>query len=211
MIKRLLLIVFVFSVVTLKAQQDTSEVKKHIKKDYLITVKTSFGDMFIVLSDLTPLHKDNFIRLTRNGFYDSTTFHRVMDGFMIQGGDPNSKDNNPNNDGQGGPGYTIPAEFNPALRHKYGAVAAARMGDAVNPQKRSSGSQFYIVENAKGTPFLDRNYTVFGKVVKGHEVIDKIAEQKKNRRNRPYDDIYMDVDVKWLKKKKITKLTGFKY
>ena len=130
---------------------------------------------------------------------------------MVQGGDPNSKDKDPNNDGGGGPGYTIPAEFNTKYTHVKGAVAAARMGDQVNPAKESSGSQFYIVENNEGTHFLDNNYTVFGQVIYGMEVVEKIAVQQKDGRDRPITDIRMSVKNVIMKKKKITKLYGYKF
>lgn len=108
-------------------------------------IRTPLGRMVVRLYDETPLHRDNFKRLVAAGFYDSTTFHRVIDGFVIQGGDPNSKDLDPSNDGTGGPGYTLPAEMRPGLWHKRGALAAARQGDEENPERRSSGSQFYLV------------------------------------------------------------------
>jgi cyclophilin family peptidyl-prolyl cis-trans isomerase len=114
--------------------------------DQIAIITTDFGEIHILLYDETPLHKANFLKLASEGFYDSTTFHRVMEGFMIQGGDPNSKDDIPFNDGQGGPGYTIEAEFSQNLIHKKGAIAAARTGDQQNPERRSSGSQFYIVQ-----------------------------------------------------------------
>lgn len=176
--------------------------------DKVITVSTEFGEMIILLYDKTPRHKENFIKLASEGFYNGTTFHRIIKDFMIQGGDPNSKDDNPNNDGQGGPGYTIPAEIHPDLKHVKGAVAAARMGDQVNPERASSGSQFYIVQNADGTPFLDNTYTVFGQVIKGIEVVDKIVEQKKDGRDRPISDIKMTISVKEVKKKNIIKEYG---
>ncbi len=184
---------------------------KSPKKDYLITISTEFGDMQLILHDQTPLHKENFIKLAKSKFYDGTTFHRIIDNFMIQGGDPNSKDSIPSNDGQGGPGYTTPAEFVENLKHVRGAVAAARLGDQVNPKKESSGSQFYIVENHTGTPFLDNGYTVFGQVVKGLEVIDVIAEQPKDRADRPIKNITMTLKVDYLKKTEITKRTGYVY
>jgi cyclophilin family peptidyl-prolyl cis-trans isomerase len=181
------------------------------KKEYLVTIGTSLGNITLLLYDETPLHKANFVKLSKSGFYNGTTFHRIIDGFMIQGGDPNSKDADPYNDGQGGPGYTIPAEFNPKYSHVKGALAAARMGDAVNPKKESSGSQFYLVENNEGAHFLDNQYTVFGQVIKGIEVVEKIAEQAKDGRDRPINDIKMTVKIELLKKKKITKLYGFKF
>ena len=182
--------------------------KKPSKKDMLVTISTSFGDMRVVLFDQTPKHKENFLKLAKEGFYDNTTFHRIIDGFMIQGGDANTKDEDPNNDGIGDIGYRVPAEILPNLKHVRGAVAAARNN---NPQKESSGSQFYIVENHNGTPFLDNNYTVFGQVIAGLEVIDKIAEQPKGPMDRPTAPIRMKVKVDKVKKKKITKEFGYNY
>ena len=117
------------------------------KKDFLITIKTSYGEIKLVLFDQTPKHKDNFIKLSESGFYDSLQFHRVINNFMIQTGDPNSKGSEPGQSiGNGGPGYTIPPEFVPGIIHEKGTIAAARMGDNANPKKESSGSQFYIVQ-----------------------------------------------------------------
>lgn len=175
------------------------------KKDYVVTIKTSFGDMVILLSDKTPKHKANFVKLAKEGYYNGTTFHRVIKDFMIQGGDPNSKDSIPYNDGQGGPGYTVDAEFVPELKHVKGALAAARTGDQINPKKASSGSQFYIVQNQNGTPFLDGNYTVYGQVIKGLDVIDKIATVQKGAGDRPVQDVKMTVTVEELKTKAIIK------
>jgi cyclophilin family peptidyl-prolyl cis-trans isomerase len=181
--------------------------QKKSKTDELITISTEFGDIVLLLSDKTPKHKENFLKLAKEGFYNGTTFHRIIDGFMIQGGDPFSKDSSTADQaGRGGPGYTIPAEFDNSLTHKQGALAAARMGDAMNPKKESSGSQFYIVENKEGAHFLDKNYTVFGQVIKGIEVVEKIAEQPKNYMDRPLKDIKMTVKVVKLKKLKIEKL-----
>jgi len=174
----------------------------------LVTISTSLGDMKVILYDQTPRHKENFLKLAKDCYYNNTTFHRIIDGFMIQGGDANSKDDNPNNDGAGDIGYRIPAEISPNLKHVRGAVAAARNN---NPQKESSGSQFYIVENHNGTPFLDNNYTVFGQVISGLDVIDKIAEQPKGPMDRPTTPIPMQVKVKKVKKKKITKEYNYQY
>ncbi|MBG8552799.1 peptidylprolyl isomerase [Hymenobacter guriensis] len=182
------------------------------KKDEVVTISTSLGDIRLVLSDLTPQHKANFLKLAKDGFYNGTTFHRVIPNFMVQGGDPNTKDSDPGNDGMGPPNEkTIPAEILPALRHKYGAVAAARQGDYVNPQRASSGSQFYIVQNHNGTTHLDGAYTVFGQVISGLEVVDKIAQQPRDERDRPTTDLKMTVKVEKLKKKKITELYGYQY
>jgi len=127
------------------AQKDSTVKKKDRKRDVLI--QTTMGDIVIRLSDSTPLHRDNFLKLVKVGYYDSLLFHRVIQNFMIQGGDPNSKRAAAGAPlGNGGPGYTVPAEFRPTLFHKKGVLSAARTGDNINPQKASSGSQFYIVQ-----------------------------------------------------------------
>lgn len=180
-------------------------------KDEVVTIHTKFGDIVLILFDQTPQHKENFLKLAKEGFYDGTTFHRIIDGFMIQGGDPNTKDDDKTNDGMGGSGYTVPAEFVKELTHIQGVIAAAREGDRANPQKASSGSQFYIVENEDGTHFLDDKYTVFGKVIKGIEAVEKIAEQKKDRRDKPFDDIKMRITVKKMRKMKVQKVYLYKY
>lgn len=192
-------------------------------KNKIILISTKLGNIKLKLYDETPLHRDNFIKLVNEHYFDSTLFHRVINKFMIQGGDPDSKHAQTGAMlGNGGPDYTIPAEFHPNLFHKKGVLAAAREGDMINPQKASSGSQFYIVQGkvytveeldmfAKrmgktftpeqikiyttvgGTPHLDGNYTVFGEVISGWEVIDKIAEVATDKNNRPNDDIQMFV------------------
>ncbi|MEN8251483.1 MAG: peptidylprolyl isomerase [Bacteroidota bacterium] len=181
------------------------------EREDVVTIHTELGDIVLILFNETPQHKKNFLELAKGNFYDSTTFHRVIDGFMIQGGDPNSKDNDPMNDGRGGPGYTVPAEFNDNITHIKGALAAARQGDQVNPEKASSGSQFYIVENDNGTHQLDDNYTVFGQTIAGFEVIETIAIQPKGRNNRPLKDIKMWMEVKKISRKKITKTYGYEF
>ena len=241
-----------------------------------VLIKTSLGDITVRLYDETPLHRDNFLKLAKEGYYDGTLFHRVIKNFMVQGGDPDSRGASPTvHLGAGGPDYTIPAEFNKDLIHKKGALAAARQGDEVNPEKRSSGSQFYIVtgeiysagkltqlerqmaqqqlqnifnglvvenrnriielrknrDNAGlmalqeelqqktyamakeqgepkyspvqrevyttvgGTPFLDQNYTVFGEVEEGLDVVDKIQLVKTQPGDRPVEDITMQVSI----------------
>ena len=191
--------------------------------DCLIEISTPHGKMLARLFDETPLHRDNFLSLVEKNYYDELLFHRVINGFMIQGGDPDSK--NAGADaalGRGGPGYQVDAEISPNRAHLKGALAAARMGDAVNPEKKSSGSQFYIVQGKPvdsnlldamerqkgfkysskqrekylevgGTPFLDGDYTVFGQIIKGIEVIDKITASKTNSADRPLDDITMKI------------------
>lgn len=216
------------------AQQDVKIKKKDRKKD--IEMVTSQGTMILRLSDSTPLHRDNFIRLVKSGYYNNVLFHRVIKNFMIQAGDPGSRGAVAGIPlGNGGPGYTVPAEFRPSLFHKKGALAAARMGDDVNPEKASSGSQFYIVqgkvftdggldtlENTRlkgiklplahrevykslgGTPHLDQNYTVFGELVSGMDVLDSIATTETSKatdRDRPLADIKI-LDVKLIKRKK---------
>ncbi len=215
------------------AQKEIVIKKKDRKKDVLL--QTSMGDMVIRLSDSTPLHRDNFLKLVKQGFYDSLLFHRVINNFMIQAGDPISKNARAAQPlGGGGPGYTIPAEFRTTLFHKKGVIAAARQGDDVNPEKASSGSQFYIVQGRKftdggldsvetirlkgrkipadqrevyktigGTPHLDLGYTVFGEVVSGLDVIDKIAAVPTNRNagDRPTENV-MIVKAKLVKRKK---------
>ena len=262
------------------------------KKDQLVTIKTDYGDMIAILYDETPKHKENFLKLVREHYYDSLLFHRVIEGFMIQGGDPDSKHAEKNARlGNGGPGYTIDAEINPKFFHERGALSAARLGDAMNPSKASSGSQFYIVQGRKlaeaqlkidqqkygnalqqffqkpenkayydsinyffrhrdekgyesyisslkpiveeqlgisvekeispellkayttvgGTPQLDGAYTVFGKVIKGLDVIDKIAALPKDQFDRPVDDVRMTIRVEEMPRKKIEKLYGYTY
>jgi cyclophilin family peptidyl-prolyl cis-trans isomerase len=230
--KKILILVFILVFVQLSFAQKKS------KKDYLVTLSTEYGTMYLVLFDETPKHKANFIKLAEDGFYNGTLFHRIIDGFMIQGGDPNSKTAKPDDPlGNGDVGYTIPAEFNEKLFHKKGVIAAARDN---NPQKASSGCQFYIAqgkvykeedfeaverrigrvvpENYKqvyktigGIPHLDQNYTVYGQVIKGLEVIDTIAKQARDERDRPNKDIPMQVGVKKMRKKKITKEFGYTF
>lgn len=185
---------------------------KSSNKDKVVTISTSQGDIRLILFDQTPRHKANFLKLARKGFYDGTTFHRIIPDFMIQGGDPNSKDDNPNNDGAGPrDAKMIPAEIRPELHHRYGAVAAARTGDAVNPRRASSASQFYIVENRQGVPRLDGAYTVFGQVVSGMDVVEKIAAVPKDGRDRPLTDVKMKMKVEKLRKEKIAAQYHYQY
>ncbi len=194
-------------------------------EECLVLIETDFGNMVAILYDATPLHRDNFIKLAEEEFYDDLLFHRVITGFMIQGGDPNSRDAKPNQPlGNGGPGYQIPAEFVDTLVHVKGALAAARLGGPINPEKKSSGSQFYIVQGRKlndsqialieaqknkyytpdqkeklkklgGTPHLDNEYTVFGQIISGLDVIDKIAETETLPGDRPVKDLKMKIRV----------------
>lgn len=204
--------------------QDTLK-KPEANAEAVVKIITDFGTMTVKLYNETPLHRDNFLKLAREGFYDSLLFHRVINGFMIQGGDPDSKHAASGAPlGNGGPGYTIPAEFRPDLIHKKGVLSAARMPDQVNPAKASSGSQFYVVQGkvytreelagferrfgvkftqqqidtyttVGGTPHLDGGYTVYGEVIDGLEVIDLIAAQKTGPNDRPVKDIRMRVEI----------------
>lgn len=265
--------------------------------DYLVTIKTDLGEMKAILYDQTPQHKENFIKLAKEGFYDSLIFHRVIQGFMIQGGDPESKNAAPGQGlGSGGPGYTVPAEIRDELYHKKGALSAARKGDGINPERASSGSQFYVVQGevlndasiaqfsgpnfaaiggalqylrnnkpdhdlnktyeeaynqggdqayeakvmetldqleeatgislnkpemseAKkeayqtvgGTPFLDGDYTVFGQVISGLEVIDAIAGVQTAPGDRPVEDVRMYISVEEMPKKEIAEKYSYDY
>jgi peptidyl-prolyl cis-trans isomerase B (cyclophilin B) len=199
-----------------------------------VKIKTTFGDMVVLLYDATPLHRDNFIKLASENYFDGLLFHRCIKGFMAQGGDPQSKNYTGQQPlGGGGPGYTLPAEFKPELVHKKGTLAGARMRDEENPEKRSNGSQFYIVQGtvqnelsmqqaisyqAKthpdktysaqqieaykkigGYPPLDWEYTVFGEIISGLEVLDLILAQPTKQggmtNNQPLTPIVMDIDV----------------
>jgi cyclophilin family peptidyl-prolyl cis-trans isomerase len=201
-----------------------------------VLIQTSLGDIVVRLSDSTPLHRDNFLKLVKVGFYNSVLFHRVIQNFMIQGGDPDSKNAVAGIPlGNGGLKYTVPAEFISTLFHKKGVIAAARTGDEVNPAKTSSSCQFYIVQGkiftdagldsvetfrlngrkipaayrevyktTGGTPHLDQNYTVFGEVISGLQVVDKIAavQTSKGRdRDRPLQDIKI-IEMSLVKRKK---------
>jgi cyclophilin family peptidyl-prolyl cis-trans isomerase len=228
-----LLLAVCFSFVSF-SQQDVKVKKKDRKKD--VELVTTEGTVILRLSDSTPEHRDNFIRLVKSHYFDSVLFHRVISGFMIQSGDPASIRAVARQPlGNGGPAYTLSAEIILSLYHKKGALAAARKGDAENPEKRSSGSQFYIVHGKTftdaqmdsievvrlqgrkiaperreyyrsigGTPQLDGNYTVFGEVVIGQEIVDKIATMPVStgpNTNRPLQDVRI-LSAKLVKRKK---------
>lgn len=161
-----------------------------LPEEPVFDIITSMGVIKVKLYAKTPLHRENFEKLALNKYYDGVLFHRVIRGFMIQGGDPLSKDPaNKAKFGTGGPDYTVPAEFVPEYKHKKGALAAARRGDAVNPYKESSGSQFYLVQDAAGCAQLDGDYTVFGETIEGLDVIDKIAAVQTDNRDCPVQDV----------------------
>ena len=179
------------------AQQDETTmninddfIPENVTPETLLDVVTSEGTIRIKLYEDTPKHRENFLKLASEGFYDNVLFHRVINGFMIQTGDPLTKSfDNPSQYGTGGPGYTIPAEILPHYTHKKGALAAARQGDFVNPRRESSGSQFYLVHDSKHCVHLDGQYTIFGETVEGLDVIDAIAAKRTNPNDRPLEDV----------------------
>ncbi|MBO5811558.1 MAG: peptidylprolyl isomerase [Bacteroidales bacterium] len=204
--KKICLIICILLGMTTQAQE----------KETLVLIKTTKGNITVKLYNDTPLHRDNFIKLINEGWYNNSPFHRVINNFMIQGGH--------NEDGSVDPGYTIPAEFRANHIHKKGALAAARQGDQVNPKKASSGCQFYIVQGqvlteahiemykqrygltftpeqveayttVGGTPHLDGEYTVFGEVVEGLEVIDAIAKVKTGYMDVPVEPVTMTIEI----------------
>ncbi len=206
--KRILVIISLLACFQLGAQTTKSET--------VIVIHTSFGDITAMLYNDTPIHRDNFIKLVNEGWYNGSPFHRIMNKFMIQGGG--------NKNGENDPGYTLEAEFKPNHYHKKGALAAARMGDQYNPEKRSSGSQFYIVQGQVvddrylnsvsgktghqftaeqkkvyktigGTPHLDGDYTVFGEVIDGLTVVDAIATVKTDPGNHPLTPVVMTIEI----------------
>ncbi|QQS29079.1 MAG: peptidylprolyl isomerase [Sphingobacteriales bacterium] len=204
--------------ITLTAQNETKV------KEPRVLITTDFGNIIVKLYNETPYHRDNFLKLVKEGFYNDLLFHRIIKDFMIQGGDPNSRNAEPGQQlGMGSPGYTLPAEINPNLFHKKGALSAARTGDQGNPQRRSSGSQFYLVhgkvlsdadieqltrngfvltpqqietyKTIGGTAFLDAQYTVFGEIVEGLEVLEKIIVVPTQAGDRPVKDVKMTMTV----------------
>ena len=170
-----------------RKEKSVMEKLENLPEEPVFVISTSLGDITVKLYADTPLHRDNFAKLAFEGYYDGILFHRVIPDFMIQAGDPYSKDpQQMDKVGTGGPGYTVPAEIVPGHHHKKGALAAARRGDAANPTKASSGSQFYIVQSEEGCSHLDGGYTIFGETVDGFEVIDKIASvETDGRRGMP--------------------------
>ena len=208
--KRNFLLVFVLAIIVVLGAQAQDE--KQVK----FVIHTSYGDMTGVLYNETPQHRDNFVKLVNEGWYEGSPFHRVIKNFMIQGGS--------NADGRMDPGYKVPAEFVYGKFHKKGALSAARQSDQVNPEKASSGSQFYVVQGnvltaqqlssfaqrsgvayndeqieiytkIGGTPHLDGGYTVFGEVVDGFDVIDKIAAVKTGGMDKPVEDVSMSIEI----------------
>lgn len=212
------------------------------RRSYFVIIKTTMGDIKVKLYNETPVHRDNFVKLVKLRYFDGILFHRVIDNFMIQSGDPDSKQRVPEKlYGDGGPGYDLPAEILPEIFHKKGVLAAAREGDDVNPKRMSSASQFYIVKGKVfdeeglntqeervnkrnkalgieteyrmskerrdvyktigGTPHLDTQYTIFGEVVEGIEIADKIASVKTDKNDRPLEDVWI-ISTKVYKRRK---------
>lgn len=172
-----------------KVEKQTTE-KVMIEPVY--DINTSLGTIRVKLYSKTPKHCANFEKLAAEGYYDGLLFHRVINGFMIQGGDPLTRDTTRVAEyGSGGPDYTVPAEFVSEYRHLKGALAAARRGDFVNPTRASSGSQFYIVQDENTCAQLDGQYTVFGQTIEGFEVIDAIANVETNYRDLPLVPVYI--------------------
>jgi len=224
MMKKYLFFLFVSLIFTLLSPGLNAQDQK-AQLEQLIKIETTLGDMVIKLYNETPLHRDNMIKLIEEGFFKDHLFHRVIKDFMIQGGDPHSVGAEKGQRlGAGNLGYTIPAEFTENLVHKKGALAAAREGDQLNPEKASSGSQFYIVQGRVfspkelnimvqrgliktsqemvpiytalgGTPHLDGSYTVFGEVLIGLEVLDRIAASETDSYDRPLDDVVYSISL----------------
>ena len=185
----------------LEKQKEAMATVATLPDEPVFDIVTNLGTMRIKLYSQTPKHRENFAKLALSGFYDGLLFHRVINGFMIQGGDPFTKDTSMvAKYGTGGPGYTVPAEFIPEYTHKKGALAAARRGDAANPMKESSGSQFYIVQDANACAALDGDYTVFGETIEGLDVIDKIAAVETNSRDLPLNPVKI-ISIKYDEKK----------
>lgn len=223
--KKILFLLSFFALSPLVMAQSSENQNTNMDKKYHVLLETSYGNMVIELYNETPKHRDNFIKLVNEGFFNDLLFHRVINNFMIQGGDGNSRNAKPGQMlGNEDAGYLIPAEFVPSLFHRKGALAAARQGDQVNPTKASSPHQFYIVQGQVwqprqldmmaqrfgksftkeqievyttigGTPHLDGDYTVFGQVIEGLEVIDKIASVATGMADRPVEDIKMKISV----------------
>lgn len=172
----------------MEQQIDSTALMLKLEPEFYI--ETTEGTIKVKLYSKTPKHRDNFCKLVAGHYYDSLLFHRVINGFMIQTGDPLTKDTSKVElYGTGGPDYTIPAEFVNEYYHKKGALAAARRGDTANPRKSSSGSQFYIVQDEMGCIHLDGEYTVFGETIEGLDVIDRIAAAPTDKYDRPLKDI----------------------
>ena len=202
---RSILLIFFISIISEVSGQGISS-----NTDYLVTINTDLGKIKLILFDDTPLHKENFIRLAKEGVYDQIIFHRVINNFMIQTGDYTTRNQAINYD----PRIIqdpIKAEILPQHIHIRGAIGAARRGDNVNPERESNSTQFYIVQNCKGAHHLDGKHTVFGQVMSGFEVIDKIASQPTSKSDRPLKNIRITVNIDQVSRSDIEKFYNFAY
>ena len=193
-----------FAVLIAYCQEENNDI------EYLITINTDFGKIKLILFDDTPLHKENFIKLTEAGVYNHIIFHRVINHFMIQSGDYSTRNQAINYDPRviQNP---IKAEILPHHLHVQGAIGTARRGNNVNPELKSNSTQFYIIQNHKGAHHLDRKYTVFGQVMSGFEVVDHIASQLTTDADRPVKNIRISVDVVKVSRSDIEKFYNFTY
>ncbi len=183
------------------------ETMRTLPEEPVFDIVTNLGTIKVRLYKNTPKHRDNFEKLALTGYFNNMLFHRVINGFMIQTGDPYSKDKSAEAQqkiGQGGPGYTIPAEFVPEYKHKKGALAAARRGDVANPLKESSGSQFYLVQDERACAQLDGEYTVFGETLEGLDIIDRIAAVATDAMDKPVGDVKI-IEVKLAENQMVAK------
>ena len=203
-VRSILLIFFISIISEVSGQEISSNI------DYLVTINTDFGKIKLILFDDTPLHKENFIRLAKEGVYDHIIFHRVINNFMIQTGDYSTRNQAINYD----PRIIqdpIKAEILPQHLHIRGAIGAARRGDNVNPERKSNSTQFYIVQNCKGAHHLDGKHTVFGQVMSGFEVIDKIASQPTSKNDKPLKNNRITINIDQVSRSDIEKFYNFAY
>lgn len=212
-----LLVFFLIGTVFIVPAQETDslaieQIEKEINEtDYLVIISTKFGDIKLILYDDTPLHKQNFINMIRSGVFENCTFHRVIDHFMIQGGNPYTKPEPPSKEILDMVLYKVPNEQLEKYTHVPGAIAMARQGDEKNPERKSSSNQFYIVENRAGAHHLDGKYTVFGRVMAGMDVVERIAEQKTDSKDKPVADIRMSLSVVEVERKNVELFYNYKY
>jgi len=202
-----LMLLFIISTLSLNSQEKIPD-SEH---DYLVTLETAYGNMMLLLFDETPRHKENFIKLAKAGVFDGNTFHRVIENFMIQSGDPSTSNKTRTWENDIIPPH-VPAEIDTTFSHKRGSVGAARYGGERNPEKNSSPTQFYIVQHDRAAPHLDGEYTIFGQVMSGLEVIDSIAGKPTDDRDRPLEDVRIkNAEVEEVKREDVEKFYNFSY
>jgi len=202
-----LLLIFAMNTGINSAQQRIPDAEH----DYLVTIETDFGNMILLLFDETPGHKENFVMLAKAGVYDGNLFHRVIEHFMIQSGDPRSSNLTPAYDPDIIPSH-VPAEIDTTFSHRRGAIGAARYGGQQNPEKHSSPTQFYIVRHDRAAPHLDGDYTVYGQVMSGMEVVDSIAVKPTDDSDRPLEEVRINrVRVNSVKRQDVEMFYNFKY